>query len=123
MVMRDVLDPTALSDLLAASGDDHEAVEEVVDTFIAAAPRQLAAMRRAIEADSAEDLLRPARTLGGEALTMGAVGLAELCRQIEELARRGAVDEAAARMAQTEAAWGDAVAALEAAREADWDVS
>jgi HPt (histidine-containing phosphotransfer) domain-containing protein len=115
-------DPAALGNLLAMTGDDPEFVGELVDTFLADAPTQLAAMRRATEAGSAEDLVRPANTLKGNALNMGATSLAELCRQIEELARRGATEEAAARLAETEAAYAEAVAALEEARAVDWDL-
>lgn len=120
--MSDTLDPTALANLLAMTGDDPEFVGELVDTFLADTPSQLDAMRRAIDAGSAEDLVRPAHTLKGNALNMGAVALAELCRQMEELARRGAVDEAAARMADEERAFADATTALEDARQSDWDI-
>ena len=119
--MRDILDPDALTDLLAATGDDPARGGELVDTFVADAGDQLTAMQRAVAADSADDLMRPAGALKDRAQTLGAVALAELCRQIEELARRGAVDEASARVALAEVAWGDAVDALEAAREAGWD--
>ena len=120
--MSDVLDPAALANLLAMTGDDPEFVGELVDTFVADAPSQFDTMRRAVDADSAADLVRPAHTLKGNALNMGAVALAELCRQIEELARRGSVEEAASRIADAERAYAEAVAALEEARETDWDI-
>ncbi len=95
---------------------------ETVDTFLAQGPRLLDAMHRAIDADSAEDLGQPAAALSGTAGTLGAVQLAALSAQIVELARRGAVHEAAARMSDLELAWSDSVDAFEAAREQDWDV-
>lgn len=120
--MSDALDPAALTGLLAMTGDDPEFVGELVDTFVADTPGQIQAMRRAVEADSAVDLVRQANTLKGNALNMGAMALAELCRQIEELARRGSIDEAAARIADADRAYGEAVAALADAREADWAI-
>lgn len=119
--MSDPFDPGALADLLAATGDDPDVVGELVDAFLADTPRQLDAMRRAVEADSADDLVRPATLLSGAAQGLGAVGLAELCRQVQELARRGATLEAAARLDDAEIAYREAAAALEEARQDGWD--
>jgi HPt (histidine-containing phosphotransfer) domain-containing protein len=121
--MAEVLDPVALADLLSATGHDPDRVGELVDQFLSDGSVQLTRMRRAIEADSAEDLARYAQVLGATAGSLGATALAERCRAIEELANVGAVTEAASWMADAETAFADTGDALEEARMDDWDVT
>jgi HPt (histidine-containing phosphotransfer) domain-containing protein len=102
------------------TGDDPDAVGEVVDRFLADTPRQLAAMRAAVEADRAEDLPGPAAAVAGTAATIGALELAELCQRLAELARRDDLPAAAALLPSAEAAYADVVEALAAARASDW---
>jgi HPt (histidine-containing phosphotransfer) domain-containing protein len=87
---RDVrsLDPAAFGALSDMVGADREVLSELVDEFLAEAPRRLAEMR------SPEATLagRAAHTLKSNALTFGATELASLCREVEATARGGEVD-------------------------------
>ncbi len=121
--MSDPLDPTALADLLAKAGDDPELLGVTVDGFEERAPRQLAALRRAVDAGDDLEADRLAGELRGQADTLGAIGFGELCRQVASLLRVGARREAAARLTEAEAAWMDVSRALAEAREAGWDLT
>lgn len=120
--MSEVLDPAALADLLAATGHDPDRVGELVDRFLSDGAVQLERMRRAIEADSPDDLARYARLLGSTAQGLGAAALADRCRAIEGLADVGAVSEAATWVAEAESAFSETSDALEDARLDDWDL-
>jgi HPt (histidine-containing phosphotransfer) domain-containing protein len=114
------LDRATLAELLAAVGDDPAFVGELVDTFLADAPAQLDAIDAAIAAGSAEQLVRPAHTLKGNSLNLGAVELAALGRMLEEQARAGVLDGAATRAAAARGELGRVRAALETARAEGW---
>lgn len=103
--MADVLDEGALANLLAMVGDDPDLLDDLVDKYLADAPNQLAAMRLALAADSAADLVRLARTLRDTSLNMGALELAEAGRSLEELARRGDLDGAPIFLEEAEVAF------------------
>ena len=115
-----VLDHTALAELLATVGDDPVFVGEVVDAFLADAPRQVAAMRTALAAGDLAALGRAAHTLKGNGRDLGATGLAEIARTIEEQARAGDVTDAGPRIDAAEAALARVASALEAARASGW---
>jgi HPt (histidine-containing phosphotransfer) domain-containing protein len=116
----DTLDQAALTALLEAVGDDSEFVGELVDTYLADAPVLLAAMRAAIEAGSGADLLRPAHTLKGNSLNLGAQELAEISRSLEQAAKGDDLADAPARLDDAEAEYGRVVEALAVAREREW---
>jgi HPt (histidine-containing phosphotransfer) domain-containing protein len=78
-----LLDQAALDELRRLGGD--EFLAELVDTFLADAPGQLAALHTV---DSVE-VRRAAHTLKSNGATFGAGQLSELCRELEEQARRG----------------------------------
>jgi HPt (histidine-containing phosphotransfer) domain-containing protein len=77
------LDQRALDELRQLGGD--EFLSELVDTFLADAPTLLAALH-AVDAD---EVRRAAHTLKSNAATFGAGQLSELCRGLEEQAKRG----------------------------------
>ena len=81
------LDASALESLRELGGDDFLA--EVIDTFRVDAPNLLATLRRSLEHADADELRRAAHTLKSNGATFGALGLAELCRELEERARNG----------------------------------
>jgi PAS domain S-box-containing protein len=86
------LEPGALESLRELGGDDF--VAEVVETFLADAPSLLASLRSALERGEEDELRRAAHTLKSNGQTFGAVGFADLCRELEERAKRGEVDGA-----------------------------
>lgn len=82
------LDEEALRELRAVMGDDFA---RLLQTFaIDSAARIISIQETAAAADS-EALRRAAHSFKGSSGNMGARQLSELCRQIEEFARDGAV--------------------------------
>ncbi|MFN8623825.1 MAG: Hpt domain-containing protein [Chloroflexota bacterium] len=118
--MTEPLDRSVLADLLAKAGDDPELVGATVDGFQDRVPRQIAALRRAVEAGDAIEAERLATIVSGQADTLGAIGLAQLCREVAALVRAGAARDAAAQLDTVEAAYAELVEALDDARAEDW---
>jgi len=116
------LDGEALRALLDMVGDDPEFVGELVDTFLADSPGQLAEIRSAIAAGSPAELVRPAHTLKGNSVNLGAPALAAICRDLEAQARAGSLDGAADRLAAAEAEYRSVVDALGVARDRRWRI-
>jgi PAS domain S-box-containing protein len=83
------LEATALESLRELGGSDFLA--ELIDEFLADAPKLLAALRRALEEDDVDGLRRAAHTLKSNGATFGAEDFAELCRALEERAKDGRV--------------------------------
>jgi HPt (histidine-containing phosphotransfer) domain-containing protein len=83
------LEATALESLRELGGSDFLA--ELIDEFLADAPKLLAALRRALEEDDVDGLRRAAHTLKSNGATFGAEDFAELCRALEERANDGRV--------------------------------
>lgn len=75
-------DPTVLAELRAALEDD-EFVFDLVRTFLAEAPRHIAALTTAAEAGDLEAVVATAHRLKGSALTFGASGLVNVCGALE----------------------------------------
>ena len=94
------LDPAALDNLLEITGGDPAFVDELIETYVADAEQQLAALRAAVASRDDEALMRPAHSLKSSSANVGATRLAELARTIEVDARAGAVPEAAERVAE-----------------------
>ena len=86
-----LVDEAVLADLLASTGDDPAFVRELLETYLAETPDQLAAIRAAIEADDAEALVRPAHTLKSSSATLGAMRLSALARELEMAGRSGSL--------------------------------
>ena len=82
--MPEVLDQAALDSLLQMVGGDADFVDELVDTFLADVPQQLAELRAAVAAGTAADAVRPAHTLKGTAASIGARAVEATSRSIEE---------------------------------------
>ena len=93
------VDPEGFDRLLAMTGNDPVFLAELVGTYLEDADSQLDAMRAAAERGSADDMIRPAHSLKGNSLNVGAEQLAELCRQLEADGRSGTVDRARERVA------------------------
>jgi signal transduction histidine kinase/CheY-like chemotaxis protein len=89
------LDPNALDQLLEVIGGDHEALKELVQSFLDEGPDLVKRLRQAVEANDADGLRRAAHTLKGSATDFGALTLAGLCREIEAMGRASEVVAAA----------------------------
>jgi PAS domain S-box-containing protein len=86
------LDDAALANLRELGGDDF--VTEVIDAFVADAPTQLAILRSSVEEGATEELRRAAHTLKSNGATLGATDFSEVCRQLEQRAKSGELDDA-----------------------------
>ena len=72
-----------------------DVLREVLATFLADAPRRIAAITNAIQGQDAHALLRAAHTLKGAAASIGAAGVQGRCRELESTARKGDVEPGA----------------------------
>ena len=99
--MHRAVEPAALDAMLEMVGGDVEFLDELVDTFLEDAVTQLRAMRAAAVAD-ADSLVRPAHSMKTNSANMGAMVLAQLCRDLEARARSGSLDGAVQQVAAAE---------------------
>jgi HPt (histidine-containing phosphotransfer) domain-containing protein len=90
-----VLDESILADLLASTDGDAAFVRELVETYLADVPVQLAGITDAVAANDAAALVRPAHSLKSASLTVGAVRLSGIARELEMAGRSGALDASA----------------------------
>ena len=114
----DPIDAAVFANLLEMTGGDHEFVDDLVDTFIDDGRRQVDALQAAAAAGDREALVRPAHSLKSGSLNVGALRLGELCRELEETARAGAVPDAGDRVAGIASALDSAAVSLLEARAA-----
>jgi CheY-like chemotaxis protein len=105
-----VLDHKALEQLRA--GSDETFFVELVDTFLLDAPVLLETLRHA----DAHELRRAAHTLKSNARVFGATTLAELCQELEAMARSESLAGAAELVPRIDAEYARVAEALEAAR-------
>jgi histidine phosphotransfer protein HptB len=110
----ETLDSSALQALRASVGDDLEFLAELVTTFLADAPQQLIELRAAVTSGNAQEVEREAHTLKSNAATFGIVRLADVCRDLEDRASHGNLDDAEALVAAIDDALAESRPALEA---------
>ncbi len=82
------IDDEALRELQAVMGDDFASL---LQTFAIDSAARIEAVKQAADAADGEALRRAAHSFKGSSGNMGALRLCDLCRQIEELARDGAI--------------------------------
>ena len=116
MLERDAIDRAALDDLVANTGGDAAFLAELIDTYFEDSAALLPAMHQALAAGSTEQLRRGAHSLKSNSASLGAQGLALLCRDLEEQGRAGNLGGAEQRLAQVEAEYDRVRQALQAAR-------
>lgn len=66
----------------------------MIDTFLEEAPRQLTALRDAVDRGDSGEARRAAHTLKSNAATFGAGSLSDVCRELEAATGRGELDGA-----------------------------
>jgi HPt (histidine-containing phosphotransfer) domain-containing protein len=98
----DVASLQALGDLV---GDDPELLGSLVDVFLEEAPVRLSELRSGLESGDAVLLGRAAHTLKSNALTFGALELADLSERLELMARGGDLSEARALVERAAIEW------------------
>ena len=87
------LDASAIESLRELDGEGFLA--EVIDTFLIDAPALVATLRTTYNEGDTEGLRRTAHTLKSNGQIFGAGRFSELCRELEERARRGELDGSA----------------------------
>lgn len=97
-----ILDTAALDNLIATVGGDKSFLGELISTFLSDSPQQIAAMKNAAANASADELRRAAHSLKSNAANFGAMNLAQLARELEEMGKRGEMNGAGERIAQIE---------------------
>jgi HPt (histidine-containing phosphotransfer) domain-containing protein len=95
----DPIDRETYARLLDITGGDQAFVDELVDTYLVDAAEQLAALDAAVALADAAALTRPAHSLKSSSLNVGALGLGELCRELEQQGRTGEIAGATERVA------------------------
>ena len=87
-----VLDQVTLESLMDSVGGDAEFMTELIDTYVTDAAEQVAELKASSVAGDIVGLVRPAHTLKSASASLGALGLAERCRQLELAANSGALE-------------------------------
>ena len=101
-----VLDPAAIDRLVLAFGEEgRSVVAELVAPFLAEAPSRLDALRQGIASGDSREVHRAAHSLKSGAATLGALDLADVCREVEALGGAGDVAGAAALVPAVEAGY------------------
>jgi PAS domain S-box-containing protein len=116
----DTLDHVALATLLELVGSDPDFVDQLVDEYLADAPRQAAAVRAAFDAGDPAGLVQPAHKLKGTSLNLGGMRVAGVARSIEERGRVGTLDGVEALLADLFGAGAELADELERARARRW---
>jgi HPt (histidine-containing phosphotransfer) domain-containing protein len=114
-----VLDPVALERLMDTIGgdDDPDVLAGLIDTFLRDVPSLIDGARRGLQQGQADNVRRAAHTLKSNGATFGATSFSELGRELESLARSGALEGTAELIARIEAEYERVRIALEAVRE------
>jgi HPt (histidine-containing phosphotransfer) domain-containing protein len=87
-----VIDMRIIDGLRELGGEDEPGLlVEIVALYLADAPKRLQEIDHALASGDLRALERAAHTLKSSSLNVGATGMAMLCRQMEELARRSEV--------------------------------
>jgi CheY-like chemotaxis protein len=111
-----VLHPPALERLMQTIGDDRGLLAALIDTFLDDVPRLVDGARQGLQQGQADEVRRAAHTLKSNGATFGAMGLSELSRRLESLARSGTLEGTADLLARIEAEFERVRLALETVR-------
>ena len=88
------LNAKALQALRAMVGEDSPDVfAQVIDSYLEDAPKQVQAIRSAMKMGDAAAVAQAAHTLKPTSATLGAITLAQLCKEIEAMSRAGNISE------------------------------
>jgi HPt (histidine-containing phosphotransfer) domain-containing protein len=90
------IDPAAMETIQALEDSGAPGlVTRLVDVYLKSSPELVDAMRDAVASEDAETLERSAHSLKSSSATLGALELAELCKELEQIGREAATDRAA----------------------------
>jgi signal transduction histidine kinase/DNA-binding response OmpR family regulator len=84
------IDKTVIDGIRELEGvGNQDFLERIIDLYLSGATRLVEGVLSAAEKGDSESLLRAAHTLKSSSANVGAIGLSDLCRKIEEKARKG----------------------------------
>ncbi len=87
------VDEAALAAIAAVQGESgQEVVRELIGMFLEDSPRQLETVAGAAEHQDLQTLTRAAHSLKGSCANLGAVRLAEICRELEDAGAAGTIE-------------------------------
>jgi CheY-like chemotaxis protein/HPt (histidine-containing phosphotransfer) domain-containing protein len=112
-----VVDPEALTRLVASVGGDPDFVAELLDEFGVDSPKMLGEARDGLASGDADVVRRAAHTLKSNASTFGAVTLSSLCAELEVAAKEGVLAGASELLSRIESEYELVIAELRIARD------
>ena len=98
-----VLDRIALQQLLECAGDDWAFMAELADAFYEDAPNLIQEAQQAWQAGDAGTLRRAAHSLKSNAANFGAEEMRQMCKELEDMGKAGALAGADLRLEQISA--------------------
>ena len=97
-----VIDTTTFENLKEMSGADF--INELIDTFLDDAPKLTSEIHAALAAQDADSFRRAAHSLKSNAATFGALGLAEIAKELEGLGRENRLGDTRDRLTRLDEA-------------------
>jgi HPt (histidine-containing phosphotransfer) domain-containing protein len=113
MTGNELIDRTMLDSLLETVGGDFAFLAELVQEYFDDSPQQFSAMQQALNTGNTEGFRRAAHSLKSNSANFGATGLAQLCKQLEDLGKAGNLDSASELLVQANDEYEQVVKALE----------
>jgi HPt (histidine-containing phosphotransfer) domain-containing protein len=110
----EIIDPATFAGLLDSLGGDADFLSELIEAYFASSPDLLANMRQAIASGEAPALQRSAHSLKTGSASFGALAFAAQCKELEKLAKTGALAGAEEKLGALDAAYDQVAAALQA---------
>ena len=108
---RELIDKAALTRLLTLIGDDPDDLDELIDDYLAAAPKLVRTIQGAAESGDIDAMRIAAHTLKSNARDLGAMTVSEQAGAVENACKSGDIEAATAAASEIEA---EAAAANEA---------
>ena len=105
-----VIDLAVYQELSEMVGDDF--IDEMVDAFLEEGVQFIADLDSAFADQDVDRFRRAAHSLKSNAATFGAMKLSELAKELEEMSRKGQLDDAAEKLKPVSVAFADAEQAL-----------
>ncbi|MFE1748813.1 response regulator [Coleofasciculus sp. H7-2] len=103
-VLSPPIDAKVLQSFRKMVGEDAEVIlGEMIDCYLEDAPKLMIAIAIAVAQENPPQLQRPAHTLKSSSATLGATTLAQLCKELEIMARTGNIQNALDKLPQLEA--------------------